>query len=215
VRPRPVAPLTPSDMPTSIGDRSRDRYASLAASGAWRLEQLRAARALVVGAGALGNEVCKNLAMMGVRLITVIDGDTVEVSNLTRSVFFREPDHGKPKATVLAERIRELNPDVAVWPVVGLVPAALGLGVVRRADMVFSCLDNRQARVAVNRMCHKVGRPWVDGAMEDLDGEVAGYTPGSGPCYECGLTKIDWQILGAATYCKHVALRAAYLGTGR
>src|SRR5262249_26538644 len=68
------------------------------------------------------------------------------------------------------------------------------------------------ARVAVNELCHKVSRPWVDGAMEDLAGEVSVYTPGDGPCYECTLTKIDWQILGDATSCKHVALRAGSLG---
>lgn len=189
-----------------------DRYASLAVSGVWSLGRLRAARAVVVGAGALGNEVCKNLAMMGVRHITVIDMDTVEVSNLTRSVFFRESDRGRPKAELLAKRIRQVNPDVSVWPIVGQVPDAMGLGVVRRADMVFSCLDNRQARVAINRMCHKVEKPWVDGAMEDLSGEVAVYTARDGPCYECTLTKVDWEILGAATSCKHVALRAGKLG---
>src|SRR5437763_814226 len=82
--------------------------------------------------GALGNEVAKNLTMMGVQLIVVVDRDTVDLTNLTRSVFYREADRGLPKATVLAGRLSELNPDVAAWGVVGSVPGALGLGVLRR-----------------------------------------------------------------------------------
>ena len=50
--------------------------------------------------------------MMGVRLIAVLDRDTVEMANLSRSIFFRESDHGRPKADVIAERLREVNPDV-------------------------------------------------------------------------------------------------------
>jgi adenylyltransferase/sulfurtransferase len=195
-----------SDLLT-VTDRSRQRYSRLAISNVWKLDALRAARALVVGAGALGNEVGKNLALMGVRLITIVDRDTVEVSNLTRSVFFRESDHGQPKATVLAERLYELNPDVEVLPLVGSVEEVVGLGLVRRSDLVFSCLDNRLARLTLNRMCHKVGKPWVDGAMENLDGEVAVYTPGSGPCYECTLGPVDRTILAQATSCKHVMRR--------
>ena len=198
-------------MALRIARRSEDRYASLAVSSDWNLEILRTARALVIGAGALGNEVCKNLGMLGVRHITVVDMDEVEVSNLTRSVFFRADDRGRPKAEVLAERLRALNPDVAVWPVVGPIPQAIGLGVVRRADMIFSCLDSREARLALNLMCHRVGRPWVDGSMEDLDGEVAVYTPGTGPCYGCTLTDGELTI-AAKVACNHVAAQAAAAG---
>ncbi len=70
-----------------IKDPAMDRYHSLALSSAWELAKIRQASALVVGAGALGNEVCKNLAMMGVALIVVLDRDTVEVANLSRSAF--------------------------------------------------------------------------------------------------------------------------------
>jgi molybdopterin/thiamine biosynthesis adenylyltransferase len=80
-----------------IRDRTRDRYHALAISPVWKLDRLREAKALVVGAGALGNEVAKNLAMMGVRLLAVADRDTVEMANLTRSIFFRERDHGRTK----------------------------------------------------------------------------------------------------------------------
>ena len=102
-----------------IHDRTRDRYHALTISTVWDREKVRGSRALVVGAGALGNEVAKNLSMMGVALIVAVDRDTVEMANLTRSIFFRESDHGQSKVTALAARLREFNPDVEVIPLHG------------------------------------------------------------------------------------------------
>src|SRR5271167_3249481 len=110
-----------------IQDRTKDRYHSIAISSVWELARVRKARALVVGAGALGNEVCKNLAMMGVRLIVVVDRDVVEAANLSRSIFFRESDHGRLKAEVIRNRLREVNPDVEVQSLNGDLDEVLGL----------------------------------------------------------------------------------------
>ena len=190
-----------------IKDPAMDRYHSLELSSVWELSRIRRATALVVGAGALGNEVCKNLAMMGVALIIVLDRDTVEVANLSRSAFFREADHGRLKAEVICERLKDLNPDVELQPLAGDLDELLGLGVVRRADMVFSCLDSRLARRSLNRMCEKTGKAWVDGAMENLLGEVSVYLPGEGPCYECGLAEAAQAALAEAASCRGIALR--------
>lgn len=197
---------------TRIKDPTRDRYRALSLNSAWKLEIIRNASALVIGAGALGNEVGKNLALMGVRMIVIVDRDTVEVANLTRSVFFRESDHGLPKAAVLAERLNELNSEVDILSLHGDVDQVLGLGLVRRMDMIFSCLDNRLARRSINRLCQKVGKPWVDGSMENLLGDVTVYVPDEGPCYECGLTTNDRQIIAKATSCQHIALQNLALG---
>src|SRR6185295_5874786 len=99
------------DTPELVIDDS-DRYSRLRLIPWWRQEKLAAARVLVVGAGALGNEVIKNLALLGVGTVFVIDLDTVEPSNLSRSVLFRSEDGGKPKAEVAARRSEEINPDV-------------------------------------------------------------------------------------------------------
>jgi molybdopterin/thiamine biosynthesis adenylyltransferase len=195
-----------------IVDRTRDRYSSLSISSIWEIAKIRRASAIVVGAGALGNEVSKNLAMMGVERIFVVDRDTVEVANLTRSVFFREEDHGRPKVAVLAERLRELNPGVEVTPLHGDLEAVLGLGRVRRTDLIFSCLDNRLARRSLNRMCQKVARAWVDGAMENLLGDVTVYHPDHGPCYECNLTPGERLMIAQAVSCRGLALANIALG---
>lgn len=190
-----------------IVDPTRDRYQSLAISSLWQMDIVRQASALIVGAGALGNEVAKNLVMMGVRLLVVIDRDKVEVANLTRSIFFREQDHGRSKATVLAERLKEVNPDVQVLALDGDIEQTIGLGLARRMDMIFSCLDNRLARRSLNRICEKLARPWVDGSMENLLGDVTVFRPGETACYECTLTSADREIIAEAVSCKGVALR--------
>jgi molybdopterin/thiamine biosynthesis adenylyltransferase len=188
-----------------VKNRARDRYYSLSLSSVWELALLREATCLVVGCGALGNEVAKNLGMLGVRLVVLIDKDTVDIDNLTRSVFFRASDRNRPKVEVLADRLRDLNPDVEVLALQGDLEQVLGLGLLRRVDMVFSCLDNRLARYTLNRMCQKIGKCWVDGAMENLLGAVAVYLPDEGPCYECLLTSNDREIIAAHKSCKQVA----------
>src|SRR5689334_23641539 len=91
-----------------------DRYGRFRLISWWRQEKLAAAKILVVGAGALGNEVLKNLALLGAGHLFVIDFDTIEATNLTRSVLFRAGDAGKSKAERAAAAVRALNPDVRV-----------------------------------------------------------------------------------------------------
>lgn len=195
-----------------VQDRTKDRYHALTISTVWDRETVRNARALLVGAGALGNEVAKNLAMMGIAAIAVVDRDTVETANLTRSIFFREADHGQPKVKALASRVREFNPDVTVIPLKGELEDQVGLGLLRRMDLVFSCLDNRLARRTLNRMCEKVAKPWVDGSMEDLFGDVSVFRPRETACYECTLTSTDLLGIEQATSCRGIALQHVKAG---
>src|SRR3954453_15418035 len=92
-----VRRMDPPDPPPLYIDDS-DRYSRLRLISWWRQDRLAAAKGLVVGAGALGNEVLKNLALVGAGTVFVIDFDDVEPSNLSRSVLFRAEDGGRPKA---------------------------------------------------------------------------------------------------------------------
>jgi len=167
----------------------------------WDQARLERARVVVVGAGALGNEILKNLALVGVGSVFVADMDRIENSNLARSVLFREDDIGKPKADVAAARMTELHPGTRVQPFDGNIVHDVGLGVFRWADAAICGLDNREARVAVNRACLRVGRPWIDGAIERLDGVARTFLPDSGACYECTMNELDWQMLEARRSC--------------
>ena len=167
----------------------------------WDQRRLAQARVLVIGAGALGNEILKNLALVGVGSVFVVDMDHIEHSNLARSVLFREEDIGAAKAEVAARRVRELYPAMRVQPFVGNMVYDLGAGVFRWADVTVCGLDNREARVAANRACLRVGRPWVDGAIERLDGLARAFLPDGGACYECTMSDVDWQMLEARRSC--------------
>ena len=87
-----------------------DRYARHRAIEGFSQEELQASRVAVIGAGAIGNEVVKNLCLLGVGAIDVYDFDTVELHNLTRSVLLREADIGRGKAASVARRAAELDP---------------------------------------------------------------------------------------------------------
>lgn len=167
----------------------------------WDQGRLRAARILVVGAGALGNELVKNLALLGVGHIDVVDMDRIENSNLARCVFFRESDEGAFKAEVVARAAAELNPEVTLRAVIGDVRTAIGLAEYRGFDLVLGGLDNREARLHVNRCCWKTSTPWVDGAIEGLMGVMRVFVPPGSACYECTLGETDFKILAQRKAC--------------
>ena len=180
---------------TQVHIDDEDRYSRLKLIGWWDQQRLRDAKIMVVGAGALGNEVLKNLALIGIGHVRLIDFDVIENSNLSRSVLFRADDAGKRKAEVASIAARELNPDVEVEAVCGNVLTDIGLGSVREMDLVIGCLDNREARLWVNRMCWKVGTPWIDGGIQEINGVVKVFMPPDGACYECAMTERDYQLI--------------------
>lgn len=179
----------------------------------FKQDRVKNAHVLVVGAGALGNEVVKNLALFGVGHITVVDFDRIEVSNLTRSVLFREQDAFEHafKAQVVARRAMEINPQIKVDAIVGNLQSEVGLGIYRRADVVIGCLDSRLARYQLNRMCMRAGKVWVDGSIENLSGMVRVFAPGVN-CYECGLTREEFNLIMLRTGCADVVRTQARAG---
>ena len=179
---------------------SEDRFHRLRLIEWWEQEKLLAAKVLVVGAGALGNEIVKNLALLGVGNLFIADLDRIENSNLSRSILYRESDNGRPKAIAAAEAARDIFPDLRAQHFDGNVVYDLGLGVFRWADVILAGLDNREARLAINRSAWKVDRPWVDGAIEQIQGCSRVFVP-DGPCYECTMSEIDWQILQKRRSC--------------
>ncbi|RME53929.1 MAG: ThiF family adenylyltransferase, partial [Deltaproteobacteria bacterium] len=183
-----------------------DRYARLREIPWWEQEVLAAARVIVVGAGALGNEVLKNLALLGIGSITIVDHDRIETSNLTRSVLFRRGDVGAWKAEVARDRVVEMNPDCRVEALSCDVIFDLGLGRFRRADVVFGCLDNLAARFFLNKFCYRTKTPYLDAALDHLNGDVRIFVPPEGACYECGMSEHDRRTLRKRVSCLKTAL---------
>lgn len=171
----------------------------------FKKDKVKNARVLVAGAGALGNEVVKDLALFGVGHIYVVDFDQIEISNLTRSVLFREEDayNHSYKAEIVAKRAQEINPQIKVTPIVGNLFSEVGFGLYRAVDVVIGCLDSRMARYLLNRLCMRAGKTWIDGSIENLTGAVKVYTPGIN-CYECGLSREEFNIIMLRTGCADV-----------
>jgi adenylyltransferase/sulfurtransferase len=170
-----------------------DRYARHRLIEGWDQDRLGRARVLVAGAGAVGNEVVKLLALLGFGSILIVDFDTIERSNLTRSPLFREADIGRPKAVVAAERAAEINPGIAVRALRGDLQFDLGLGLIRSADLVIGCLDSLDARLALNRACLRTRTPWLNGAIEVTVAEISLFQADRGACFECGMSAAMWE----------------------
>jgi len=176
---------------TDYGESRYDRHHLI---DWWDQKRLKAARVLVAGAGALGNEVLKNLALVGVGNITVIDFDTVSITNLTRSVLFRESDIGLPKVQVARQRALEINPEIAIQAIHGDLEFNLGIGDVREHDLIIGCLDSINARWAINQLAYRAGVPWINGGIGVTEGEVSFFDPNTGAaCYECSISNQMWE----------------------
>jgi molybdopterin/thiamine biosynthesis adenylyltransferase/DNA-binding transcriptional regulator YhcF (GntR family) len=204
----PIAP----EKPIHIPNLQKDRLGTFEFISWWDREKVQNAKVLVIGAGALGNEVIKNLSLMGIGNLFIVDFDKVEAANLSRSVLFRETDNHRSKAEVAAARAKSVNPDIHVQYMNGDVTTQLGLGVIRRMDVVIGCLDNREARLAVNRFCYWVNKTWVDGAIQELLGLVRVFKPGDGACYECTLTEQAIRDLSMRYSCPLLARQNILLG---
>lgn len=180
-------------------DISESRYDRAERITWWDQSLLKSSRVLVVGAGALGNEIVKNLTLVGVGSIDVVDMDSIEHSNLSRCVFFRDGDEGQSKAELLVSRAASLNPDVELTayhaPVQKLGTAFLG-----KYSLVIGALDNREARLWTSRACRLNNLLFVDAAIEGLHAVVRVFEPGKA-CYACTLSEIDWQVLNKRRSC--------------
>jgi len=154
----------------------------------WNAQVIENAKIMVIGAGALGNEVLKNLTLVGVKNIVIVDFDFVERTNLAKSVLYRERDctGDKRKVDIAKDRLKDISPDLKIMTINGDATQDIGWGLLKEMDVVVSCLDNRLTRMWVNRMCFAMGKSWVDGGIMDMEGQVDVYNSSTN-CYECGL----------------------------
>ena len=193
--------MAENEIQLNSSDFEEDRYSRLRLIPWWDQERLKKAIIMVVGAGAIGNELIKDLTLLGIGRILIFDMDSIESTNLTRSVLYRAKDVGRYKAEVAAERAMEMNPDVKAKAFVSNIIDDVGLGVFRRMDVVLGGLDNREARLSINQSYYKVNKPWIDGAIEVLNGFARVFVPGQGACYECTMTETDWRLINKRKSC--------------
>ncbi|MDC6170212.1 HesA/MoeB/ThiF family protein [Paucibacter sp. XJ19-41] len=150
-------------------------------------QALLQSHALIIGAGGLGSPAALYLGTAGIGRITLVDHDTVDLTNLQRQIAHSLARVGKPKAESAAAAITALNPEVQVRTVAQRADAALLDELVASADVVLDCSDNFATRQAVNRACVKHRRPLVSGAALGFDAQISVYDSRSAdaPCYAC------------------------------
>lgn len=149
--------------------------------------RLAAARAVLVGCGALGTVLANLLVRAGVGRLVIVDRDFVERSNLQRQVLFDEDDIARdlPKAVAAAEKLRRINPEVVVEPVVADLNASNVEALLAGADLALDGTDNFEARYLVNDACVKHGVPWVYAAAIGSYGATFPIVPRETPCLRC------------------------------
>jgi len=169
--------------------------------GADGQKTIRSATVLLAGAGAIGNEVAKNLALLGVGRIYIVDRDNVEFSNISRMIFFEPTDLRKNKAEVLAKNIHRKFPYVETIAYRGdleRMPLKLYLD----SDVIICGLDNVVSRIYLSQICRKYSIPMVDGGITGLNARVHVYIPPDDACPICIFPPNQYsQIVGLRNPC--------------
>ncbi len=179
----------------SIGAADQARYDRSRRIKWLDLDSVFETSVLMIGAGALGNEVGKNLALSGFRKITIVDMDHVVGSNLNRCLFFTDEDvkNRCGKAEAVSRGIRRLSPEADPKPISSKIedcPESL----FNSSDVVFGCLDNVNARLHANAHAYHAGKPYIDGGIEGFLGKVMVSLPPAGACLQCGMNRSHAKV---------------------
>ena len=163
-------------------------------------EALLNARALVVGLGGLGSPAALYLAAAGIGALTLVDHDTVEVSNLQRQIIHDQSSLGMAKVESAAQRIHAVNPDTNVRTIAAKLDDAALREAVGEADVVLDGTDNFAVRYAINAACIAERTPLVSGAAIRMEGQVAVFDPrdADSPCYQCLYREATDEALNCA-----------------
>ncbi|GAB6147490.1 HesA/MoeB/ThiF family protein [Stetteria hydrogenophila] len=173
-------------MPGGSGASGFERYArQLSLIGREGQEALGRARVAVVGLGGLGSAVALYLAAAGVGELVLVDGDVVEVHNLNRQILYEASDVGLPKAVLAARRVRALNPGVRVRPVQARIRPGSAGEAIGDVDVVVDCLDNWEARLALDEYAWSAGIPLVHAAVDGWHGQLTVVKRGVTTCLAC------------------------------
>lgn len=166
--------------------------------------RLAAMRVVVVGAGAIGNEVVKNLVLMGVGAIDVHDFDRVELHNLTRSIFLRASDVGRPKAQAVARRAAGVDPNVRVRAIHGDAWRTLTLATLAGCEALVAAVDSFEARMRLSQLAQLAGVRYVSAAIDARHATVEAFPhdrDAAHACYECHLPESAYRRVAARYSC--------------
>jgi adenylyltransferase/sulfurtransferase len=143
------------------------------------------AKVLCIGAGGLGSPTAFYLAAAGVGTIGIVDMDTVDLSNLQRQILHTNDRVGMPKTESARLTLQALNPDVKVVEFRERLTSENAFRIFEQFDVIVNGCDNFPTRYLANDACVMLGKPLVDGAIWQFEGQATVFHPPSGPCYRC------------------------------
>ncbi|NVM19768.1 MAG: ThiF family adenylyltransferase [Candidatus Lokiarchaeota archaeon] len=167
-----------------LSEEERDLYDRQFRLEGWSQKLVKKSRVLIAGVGGLGCEIAKNLAMLGVGHIDLVDLDTIEHSNLNRQILFVGARLGEPKAIAAAKKLVEINPNIIVKGYHSSLER-LDPSLYYNADVVIGGLDSMNARLNLNAQCIRFRKPLVDGGVSGYYGHIYTIFPYRNACYEC------------------------------
>lgn len=167
-----------------LSEEERDLYDRQFRLEGWSQKLVKKSRVLIAGVGGLGCEIAKNLAMLGVGHIDLVDLDTIEHSNLNRQILFVGARLGEPKAIAAAKKLVEINPNIIVKGYHSSLER-LDPSLYYNADVVIGGLDSMNARLNLNAQCIRFRKPLVDGGVSGYYGHLYTIFPYRNACYEC------------------------------
>lgn len=172
------------------GNDPLDRYSRQVRFPALKVEgqrRLMASRVTICGCGALGTVLANHLARAGVGHIRIVDRDFIEVHNLQRQILFDEQDvaDNLPKAEAAARKLRLINSQIEIEPVVTDIDHTNILDLVSDADLILDGTDNFETRYLINDAAVKLGKPWIFGGVIGSEGQTMTIIPGQTPCIRC------------------------------
>jgi molybdopterin/thiamine biosynthesis adenylyltransferase len=194
-----------------------DRFDRQKRIAGWDQKKIHNANVMVIGAGATGNEVVKNLTLCGIGTIYLIDYDIVESSNLSRCVLFNYINSlEKYKADVIKETCKNLNPEVKIIPIKQELNS-IDKDLYKRSDVICSCLDNLEARLEANNYAYYYNVPFVDSGIDEFFGSVQVVYSGDkdAACLQCGISDKDLDIMWKKFSCTGQELKSTDSETER
>ena len=163
--------------------------------GQTRLSQ---AHVLVIGAGGLGNAVAPYLAAAGIGKLGIVDGDEVSLSNLHRQIHFTPIDVKRNKASVLARKLSEQNPDIEIYSLKEFLSPANAIEFLKNVDVVVDATDSIEARYLINDACVVCEKPYVYAALFRHEFQLSVFNYIDGPTYRCLYSNVTAQSLSCS-----------------
>ncbi len=148
-------------------------------------QKLKDAQIVIIGTGGLGCFSSTSLTAAGVGHITIVDFDTIELSDLNRQILYCEEDIGKKKVFVAQKKLSKLNPSIRITPVFAKITEENAIKVINGAQVVIDGTDNSTTRFIINTACVKLGIPFIFGGVSRLRGMITTIIAGQTPCLAC------------------------------